>query len=83
MYTGCSSTMGCFACFPITVLVLTGACSSRGGGFNCAPRIRMSSQPGMGIRVPMAAMMLLPLTAISWISSMKRLSVLTLAYSGS
>ena len=60
--------MGFFARLPITVVIFTGSCSIKGGGFSCAPRIRISSQFGMAIFVPMASIIVFPLTAISWIS---------------
>ena len=40
--------MGFLACLPMTVVVFTGACSSKGMGSSCAPKIRISSHPGMG-----------------------------------
>ena len=51
--------------FPIMVSVFTGACSSNGMGSSCAPIIRISSQPGIGMAVAIAAEMLFPETAIS------------------
>ena len=63
-YTGFSSTSGFFARGPITVVVSTGASSSSGMGSSWAPRIRISSQEGMGSCVPMAAETDFPLTAI-------------------
>ena len=65
IYTGMESVMGFLACLPITVFKDTSACSSRGMGFNWAPRMSTSSQFGMDIRVPIAAMADLPETAIS------------------
>ena len=50
-----------------------------GGGFSCAPNSRISSQPGMGICVPIAPPMVRPVTAISWISFMYRQRSSTLA----
>ena len=70
MYTGFSSTMGFWACLPMTVVVSTGSPSFRGAGFSWAPSSRISSQLGMGIRVPMEPPMDFPVTAISWISAM-------------
>ena len=72
IYTGLFNTMGFLACLPITVVVSTGSPSFNGAGFSCAPRRRTSSQFGMGILVPMAPPMDLPVTAISWISAMYR-----------
>ncbi len=70
MYTGISSTMGFFACFPMTVFRETGACSSRGMGFSWAPSTSTSSQFGIFILVHMASIADFPVTAISWISLM-------------
>lgn len=72
MYTGFSRISGFLARGPMTVVVRTGAFSSSGIGSSCAPRIRISSQFGIGSSVPMEADWLLPLTAISWISFMYR-----------
>ena len=66
--TGVSSTMGLAAFFPMMVFVTTGSPSFSGAGSSCAPFIRISSQLGMGICVPMAAWILCPVTDISWIS---------------
>ena len=65
MYTGFSKMSGFAARGPITAAVRTSASSSNGMGSSWAPRIRMSSQSGMGSEVPMAAEMLFPVTAIS------------------
>ena len=56
----------------MTVVVRTGESSSSGIGSSWAPKIRISSQFGIGSSVPIAADWLLPVTAISWISFMYR-----------
>ena len=65
MYTGPFKIMGRLAFFPMTVVVTTGSCSIRGGGLSCPPRIRISSHPGIGIRVPIASITDFPVTAIA------------------
>nr|WP_235584938.1 hypothetical protein [Candidatus Methanomethylophilus sp. 1R26] len=70
MNIGLSRTMGLAAEVPMTVLMFTGAPSSKGGWASCPPRIRMSSNFGTGRRVSMACPGLFPVAAISWISSM-------------
>ena len=72
MYTGFSRISGRLARGPMTVVVRTGASSSSGIGSSWAPKIRMSSQFGIGSSVPIAADWLLPVTAISWISFIYR-----------
>ena len=68
-YTGFCSTMGFLACLPMTVVVSTASSSFRGGGLSWEPRSSTSSQPGTFICVPMEPPMVLPVTAISWISA--------------
>ena len=77
MYTGDSMTMGFAAFLPITVRMLTSASVSHGILASCAPRKRMSSNPGTGISVSMAPSTLLPERAIAWMSSMTPPSCLT------
>ena len=77
--TGLSRTIGLFAFFPMTVLRETSAPSSRGKGSSWAPRIRMSSNLGTFASVSMAPDMLLPVSAMAWMSSMTPPSRLTRA----
>ena len=75
--------MGFFAFLPMTVSVTTSAPSSMGSMSSCAPRIRISSNPGTGIRVPMAPPTVDPFTDISWMRSIYLTEGSVLAKAGS
>ena len=59
-YTGFSITKGFSAFLPITVVADTSASSSKGIGFNWFPKIRISSQSGIGNSVAIGAVMGFP-----------------------
>ena len=77
--TGDSSSIGRFAPFPITVLMLTSASVSQGMGASWAPRNSMSLKSGTDSRVSIAPSTLLPVSAMAWMSSMTPPSRLTRA----
>ena len=70
MYTGTSSSIGLLDPFPMTVRMETSSHLSFGALASCAPRNRMSSNPGTSSSVSMALSTLLPVMAIAWMSSM-------------